>query len=178
VPRFRFLLDDLSSQTDAGLRVRPRMSAGGKVVLLALKHGRDEVAVRIRLLAADGQAQAARDVLASILRYIVETSRAAPATVRELLAREVGREEAEKMLTTADMLRLEGEANGTRKALVVLLRQRFGRVPASARARIDGADAAELNAWLNRVLTASSLEDVLETPARAQPRPARQRARS
>ena len=29
VPRFRFLLDDLSAQTDADLRARTRMTAGG-----------------------------------------------------------------------------------------------------------------------------------------------------
>jgi hypothetical protein len=189
VPRFRFLLDDLSAQTDTDLRVRPRMSTGGRVVLLALKHGREEVAVRIRVLAPDWQSQAARDVLAGVLRYILDTSRVAPATLRDLLARQVGREEAEKMLTTAEMLRREGaalgETRGKREALLVVLRQRFGRVPAPARARIDGAETAELNVWLRRVLKASSLEDVLEvksdeaaTPARTQPRSARQRARS
>jgi predicted transposase YdaD len=195
VPRFRFLLDDLSAQTDTELRVRPRMSAGGKVVLLALKHGRDAVAVRIRVLAPDGRAQATRDVLASILRYILDTSHVAPAMLRKLLAEQVGREEAEKMLTTAEMLRREGEARGVkrgealgkREALLVLLRQRFRRLPAAVTARIEKAGATELDVWLARVLAAESLDDVLSPasavpsrkaarPARTQPRGARQRA--
>src|ERR1700677_1771199 len=41
VPRFRFLLDDLSTQTDADLRARTQMTAGGRVAILSLKHGRD-----------------------------------------------------------------------------------------------------------------------------------------
>jgi hypothetical protein len=51
------------------------MTAGGRVAILSLKHGRDQVAIRIRVLAPDGRAPAARDVLASVLRYILETVR-------------------------------------------------------------------------------------------------------
>ncbi|MFT3764083.1 MAG: Rpn family recombination-promoting nuclease/putative transposase [Minicystis sp.] len=192
VPRFRFLLDDLSSQTDATLRARTQMTAGGRVVILSLKHGRSQVAVRIRVLAPDGRSRAARDVLASVMRYILETSGAEPATLRELLARQVGPEEAEKMLTTAERLRREGREEGEilakRETVLLLLRQRFGRLPAATVARIDKAQVAELDVWFKRGLTASSLDDVLAPkmavpptkavqPARAQPRGARQRTR-
>jgi predicted transposase YdaD len=192
LPRFRFLLDDLSTQTDADLRARTQMTAGGRVAILSLKHGRDQVALRIRVLSPDGRAPAARDVLASVLRYILETSRAEPATLRELLARQVGRKAAEEIMTTAELLRREGRdqgrQEGKREALIVLLRQRFGRLPAAAVSRVDKAIAAELDVWFSRVLTASSLEDVLEAttagppnkamqPTRAQPRSARQRPR-
>ena len=190
VPRFRFLLDDLAVQTDADLRARSRMTAGGRVVILSLKHGRAPIGVRIRVLAPDGRAPAARDVLASILRYIVETSRTEPATLRVLLTRQIGRKAVEKIMTTADRLRregaAEGRAEGKRGSLLSLLRQRFVRVPASARALVDHADEAQLDVWFGRVLTASSIDAVLEgsappskaTPsARAQPRGARQRPR-
>jgi hypothetical protein len=137
---------------------------------LALKHGRDQVAVRIRVLSPDGRARSARRVLASVLRYILETSRAEPATLRELLARQVGRKAAEEIMTTAEMLRREGEARGEvkgkRGALLLQLRQRFGRLPATAVARIDSAGSAELDAWFSRVLTATSLDEVLGTKAR------------
>jgi hypothetical protein len=177
VPRFRFLLDDLSAQTDTDLRARTEMTAGGRVAILSLKHGRDQVAVRIRVLAPDGRAPAARDVLASVLRYILETSRAEPATLRELLARQVGREAAEEIMTTAEMLRREGEARGVKKGevlgkratLLLLLRQRFGRLPAAAVTRIDHAGAAELDVWSGRVLAASSLDDVLGAPVAVPP---------
>jgi hypothetical protein len=111
----------------------------------------------------------------------------------ELLARQVGREVAEEIMTTAEMLRREGEARGKvqgkREALLLLLRQRFGRLPAAVGSSIDKAGAAELDAWFSQVLTASSLDEVLEAKVavppskamhatRAQPRSARQRARS
>ena len=96
------------------------------------------------------------------------------------------------MLTTAEKLRREGEARGKaqgkREALLLQLRQRFGRVPAATVARIERAEAAELDVWFGRVLSASSLSDVLEdvaaavpsskatAPTRVQPRGARRRA--
>ncbi len=169
VPRFRFVLEDLSARTDGDLRARTAMTAGGRVALLSLKHGRDQVGVRIRVLAPDGRAPAARDVLASVLRYILETSRAEPATLRELLARQVGRETAEEIMTTAEMLRregkaqgrAEGKAEGKREMLLSLLRQRFGRLPAATAARVEKATADELDVWSTRVLAASSVSDVL-----------------
>jgi hypothetical protein len=157
------------------------MTAGGRVAVLSLKHGRDQVAVRIRVLAPDGRAPAARDVLASVLRYILETSRAEPATLRELLARQVGRKAAEEIMTTAEMLRREGEARGKaqgkaegkaegkREALLLLLRQRLGRLPAATVARIEKAGAAELDVWFRRGLTASSLDEVLEAKVAVPP---------
>ena len=184
VPRFRFLLDDLSVQTDAELRARTKMTPGGRVVILSLKHGRDQVAIRIQVLSPDGRAPGARDVLAAVLRYILETSRAEPATLRGLLAQQVGPRRAEEMLTTAEKLRREGEARGKaqgkREALLLQLRQRFGRVPAAAAARIESAAAAELDVWFGRVLSASSLSDVLDEVTVAAParKAARARPRS
>jgi predicted transposase/invertase (TIGR01784 family) len=178
VPRFRFLLDDLSARTDAEIQARTTMTAGGRVAILSLKHGRDRLSVRIRTLSPDGRAPSARDVLVSILRYILETSEAEPATVRELLARQIGRKEADEMLTTAERLRREGEAKGEarglkrgallgkREALLLVLRQRFGRVPAAITERIDRARGTDLDAWFGRVLAASSLDEVLGPAAR------------
>ena len=53
-----------------------------------------------------------------------------------------------------------------RELLLRQLRRRFGALPASWMARIDKASAAELNRWADRVLTAESLAEVLETKAR------------
>jgi len=98
-------------------------------------------------------------------------------------------------MTTAEMLRREGEARGKaqgraegkREALLLQLRQRFGRLPAAVVARVGKAEPAELDTWFSRVLTASSLGEMLEGvattappnkamhPTRAQARSARQR---
>src|SRR5262249_18312256 len=75
VPRFRFLLDDLPAQSDEALRARRRMTPGGRTAILALKYGRERIAVRIRVLSPDAGDPRARDVLALVLRYIAETSR-------------------------------------------------------------------------------------------------------
>lgn len=48
VPRFRFLLDDLSKQSDADLRARTGMTPGGRVTILSLKHGVFSATVRDR----------------------------------------------------------------------------------------------------------------------------------
>lgn len=64
-------------------------------------------------------------------------------------------------MTTAKMLRREGETRGKREALLLLLRQRFGRLPAAAVARIDKAAVVELDLWFSQVLMASSFEAVL-----------------
>ena len=101
------------------------------------------------------------------------------------------------MLTAAEKLRREGEARGKAQgkvegkaeALLLLLRQRFGRVSAATVARIERAAAAELDVWFGRVLAAASLSDVLEDaavpvpagkaaqPSRARPDRARRRPR-
>ena len=164
VPRFRFLLDDLSVHSDGALRARRQMTPGGRVAILSLKHGRDPIAARIQVLSPDGRA--ARDVLAAILRYILETSQAEPIKLRNLLARQFGRKEAEEMLTTAERLRTEGRTEGKREVLLQQLRQRFGRVPAATVARVGNAGAAELDTWCSRVLTAESLDEVLSVKPR------------
>lgn len=72
-------------------------------------------------------------------------------------------------MTTAERLRREGRIEGRREGellakremLLLQLRQRFGRLPALALERIDEADVAELNVWFGRVLSASSLDEVL-----------------
>jgi hypothetical protein len=77
---------------------------------------------------------------------------------------------AEEIMTTAEMLRREGQARGEvrgkRGTLLLQLRQRFGRLPAAAVARIDQAGVAELDVWCSRVLTAATLAEVLGAKAR------------
>jgi hypothetical protein len=50
--------------------------------------------------------------------------------------------------------------------LLKQLRLRFGELPAPVVARIEAAEVPELDAWIERIVTASQLEDVLgPTPA-------------
>jgi hypothetical protein len=177
LPRFRFLLDDISKQSDAVLRERRKMTPGGRVVILSLKHGRDPIALRVQILAPERRSRSARGVHTAILQYILATNPLGPATVRGLLVEQVGRKEADKMLMAADRLRLEGaaqgEAKGKRDALLLQLRHRFGRLPAATVARINKASLSELDAWFLQVLTAETLDEVLAAKVKSAraPRP-------
>jgi hypothetical protein len=63
---FEILLDDLAVQSDDALRARSKMTPGGRLAVLSLKHGRGPIALRIRVLSPDGKVAGARDVLPSI----------------------------------------------------------------------------------------------------------------
>jgi hypothetical protein len=59
----------------------------------------------------------------------------------------------------------QGEREGARTVILKLLRLRFGELPAAAVARVEAAEVPELEAWLERILTASRLEDVIGATA-------------
>lgn len=52
-------------------------------------------------------------------------------------------------------------AEGKVELILKLLTKRFGSVPLAARARVEAAASEQLDAWAERVLTASTLDDVL-----------------
>ena len=52
----------------------------------------------------------------------------------------------------------KGRAEGEAKSLIRLLERRFGPLPAAVRSRVDGADLNQLDAWIDRVLDAKSLD--------------------
>ena len=54
--------------------------------------------------------------------------------------------------------RAEGRTEGEAKSLSRLLERRFGPLPAAVKSRIDGADLNQLDAWIDRVLDAKSLD--------------------
>ena len=56
-----------------------------------------------------------------------------------------------------------GRAEGQAGIVLRLLELRFGPLPETARARVLGAPAAELEAWAEAVLEASSLDEVMTT---------------
>ena len=61
--------------------------------------------------------------------------------------------------------RKEGLQEGERVLLLRQLRARFGELPANAVARIEAAQAAELERWGERVLGAQTLNEVLGEPS-------------
>ena len=58
--------------------------------------------------------------------------------------------------------RAEGQVAGEAKALIRLLEKRFGVVPPHLRERISSADAASIEAWLDRTLEASDMLSIFQ----------------
>jgi hypothetical protein len=175
VPRFRFLLDDLNRESDEALHTRA-MSAFGRLVLWCLKHARasDELVKGLRgwadLLREVRTAPNGAAALATIWRYIFAVNERRLEELLPLLVAAVGEDGREELMTTAEYLIEQGREEGLRKGLqegrrALLLKQlsaRFGALPEDAVARVNAADAAKLDLWAERVLTAPTLADVLE----------------
>jgi hypothetical protein len=74
-------------------------------------------------------------------------------------------QEAETLSSFAERFIQQGEQRGRQEGEVaILLRQmesRFGPVPEEARRRVESADAETLLDWSERILTASSVDEVL-----------------
>nr|WP_044966032.1 DUF4351 domain-containing protein [Sorangium cellulosum] len=61
--------------------------------------------------------------------------------------------------------RREGRLEGERAVLLRQLRARFGELPEAAVVRIEAAEIAALEQWAERVLSATTLADVLDVPS-------------
>jgi hypothetical protein len=75
------------------------------------------------------------------------------------------REEAQTMKSFSERFREEGIQQGMQlgeaTALMRVMRRKFGEVPVPTRQRIESADSETLLAWLDRIVTADSIEDVI-----------------
>jgi hypothetical protein len=166
LPRFRFLLDDLTKLDKTALRARPvttpvRLTV--RLLRIVPTHHGDAVSavdpediddLRDVLRDPDG-----RELMTAILTYI----EAASETPRQRLARlvaEIGPEAEEVYMTTADMLRAEGAAG----LLLRQLTRKFGAVPDGTRERIDAASMEQLDLWSERMLDAETLDEVFKGP--------------
>lgn len=85
----------------------------------------------------------------------------APADELHDLLAQLGPEAEEAYVTTAEMLRAEGEARGRAEALVQLLTLKFGPLPPTERDAVRAASARQLETWTARVLAANTLDEVL-----------------
>ncbi|RAW09228.1 transposase, partial [Phytoactinopolyspora halophila] len=100
----------------------------------------------------------------TLLTYIETVGEAPTDELHDLFA-QLGPEAEEAYMTTADMLRAEGEARGEARgrteALVQLLTLKFGPLPQSTLDTVHTATIDQLETWTTRVLTAHTLDEVL-----------------
>ena len=181
---FRYQLVNLWDIRDEELSENPQLRAG----LLVLKHARrvEERAkvVEVAILAFRG----AREVLGVLFSYIL-TAHVRDYAELEKVVRRIIPEEEPMFRSAADQLREEGVRIGRDEGVRIgrdegvrigrdeglregalhakattlrrQLAQRFGSVPVAAEERIRAAEEAQLDAWLDRILTAKSVEEVL-----------------
>jgi hypothetical protein len=104
--------------------------------------------------------------LEALLRYLVAThERLSVQKVGRILEKAAGPQAQEVIVTVLDEIedrgRAQGRTEGRARTLLELLEGRFGAVPAKVSARILAADEATLRTWTGRLLSASTLNDVL-----------------
>ena len=67
-------------------------------------------------------------------------------------------------MTTADLLRAEGEARGEARGraatLLELLDIKFGHVPADVEQRVRTATSSQLETWTRRILGTDTLDEI------------------
>ncbi|WP_224364341.1 Rpn family recombination-promoting nuclease/putative transposase [Hyalangium versicolor] len=176
VPRFEYLLDDLTTQREEELRARPGPSLV-RLVLLALVYGRsEELALRLpgwRVLFLDalGEQQGMED-LKAVFHYLllVGNEDARDATV-DMLKSVAGAQQMEELMSTwlkekfeklEQSARAEGLAAGRAQDVLRILAVRGLPVDDIARQRISNCrDLALLDRWLERAVKASSVSEVL-----------------
>jgi hypothetical protein len=93
--------------------------------------------------------------------------------VSSILAKAVGPQAQEVMVTLRDEIKRRGERRGRARMLLELLAEQFDTVPAEVRARILAADEAMLVTWTARLLSASTLDEVLGEGSERARRPQR-----
>jgi predicted transposase/invertase (TIGR01784 family) len=171
-----YLLDNLSDVSDDQLRARP-MTALGRLVEVCFKHARNRPDLLERLSGwADVlfeviNAPNGLEALELIMRYILRVNDyVEPDDLRAFLERMAGPDAKETVMTAWDRLEERSEQRGEergiqkgeRAVLLRLLRQRFGaRVDADAERRLATASAKQIDIWLDRVLSAPTLTELL-----------------
>jgi hypothetical protein len=183
-PQLAFALDDLAACDEDALHAR-RLGAEALLPLLHLQQVRRAASTAAlltgwlrlfrRLIEEPGR-PASRRLLEQLMSYVAAVSADDPEDLRLAYSSIHPITEAIHMTTAEKLLqkgrvegrqegRHEGRLEGDREArcdvLLSLLRQRFGEVPADAARRVAAADAASLDRWLQRVLTAPSLAATL-----------------
>jgi Putative transposase, YhgA-like len=169
LPRLRFLLDDLAVVDEPGLRARP-LTPPVRMTLLLLKIAAGNARLVDDLRGWSDELRAVLDRpggvedFVALLTYIHSVGEVPAEELRDLFA-QVGSQAEEAYVTTAEMLRAEGEARGEARgraeALVQLLTLKFGPLPPAALDVVRAASVDQLETWTGRVLAAGTLDEVL-----------------
>ena len=169
VPELQLFLEDLSARDDTTLPGRD----GGRLTLMLLRHSHDPdlwpiVGQHLGLLSAL-QRRRGDGAALSVLHYVYERSERSPdvallAEVRGILNPPA----REDLMRYGERLRMEGRQEGrqeaaveaTQRALLTVVRVRFGAPPEWVEAKILAADAETLHEWITLAAAAPNLDAV------------------
>lgn len=176
---FRYVLDNLQATPDEALAARD-LGVVTRVILVTMKHARSEALLeQLVALAQRGDLDALLSTEQGqtwwrrVVRYILAVSDSLDlATLNRVLTPITSPEMKETMLTYGQKMELEMMERVTKKAreaireqtqrdfLLRMLTRRFGSLPADVVARVQQAGTPELEYWADRILDATSLQDM------------------
>jgi Putative transposase, YhgA-like len=177
IPSFRFILDDLSEASDGELHRRAEHAANKvvPVVLWALRDARKTDQFYASLMSWLGAISVARNsptgkaAISAVFKYISLV--AENLTPNDILAavERAAPETKDSVMTLAEIWtqqgiekgRIEGIERGERAILVKLIVLKFGKIDAASGAKLDAATPAQLELWAERILTATSIDEVI-----------------
>jgi hypothetical protein len=170
LPQFEFLLDDLAHVDAEQLRDR-ELTPAALITVLLLKTAAGNPRITAELQPWAGQLRAVLDqpgggeAFIALLTYIELVSETPAGELRDLAA-SLGPDAEEAYVTTAEMLRAEGEARSEARwraeALVEMLTVKFGPLPDSVPKTVHAASTSEIKAWAARAVTAETLDQVFD----------------
>ncbi|ATB40543.1 transposase [Cystobacter fuscus] len=186
VPRFEYLLDDLTAEREEALKARPGPPLA-RLAWLVLRYGRTgELAHKLpEWVGLFAQVQAApegTEHLRVVIRYLLwtgdkavhdATGQVLHSVLDEQRAEELMRSYGEELLEQGRQQGLvrgreEGLARGRAEPLLRILALRGIHVEEAARQRIlDCTDMDTLDSWFDRVLQATTLSEMLDGGAHA-----------
>jgi hypothetical protein len=164
LPRLRFVLDDLARIDESELFARS-LTALGRAALLLFRNARRRAPDELRADLARWidtfrevfQAPNGFAAFRALMRYTLLVNEIPTDEVRDY-ARQLGPAAAEAVVTTGEQL----IAQGRTEIVLKQLGRRFGPLSADAQRRVQSASPEELDVMADRVLTAETLEEVLQ----------------
>lgn len=162
VPQCRLLVDDLAHLTNDDLDGRP-LPDEARLALAALRDVRSSTDIKATILRWRRWLHAKTNT-GTLVSYLMHASTATPEQLAKIFGSIEPTQEERVMSTATDLIqqgKREGMAAGKAEMLCNLLRLRFGAPATTIRDRVHAADAATLDRWAARVLTATSIDEVL-----------------
>jgi hypothetical protein len=167
LPHFEVLLDDLAA-LDAPQLCDRQLTPAALITLLLLKTAPGSRQIRAQLRPWSAQLRALLDspggdkTFIALLTYIESVTETPDSELRDLAA-SLGPDAEEAYMTTAEMLRAEGEARRAADDTILVLESRGLHPTPAQREKIQACqDTATLNARFKRSLTAAAVGDIFQ----------------